>query len=99
MSIGQSIKGAMITDFLSAFVLGMKQFFETKSPFAYQDITARMLETVRKGYWNADQATKAKLLNEYIESINKHGVNCTDVSCGNARLLESVRGSVYNPPA
>ncbi len=70
--------------------LGMKQFFESKSPFAYQDITARMLETVRKGYWNADQATKSKLLSEYIESINKHGVNCTDVSCGNAKLLEYV---------
>ena len=70
--------------------LGMKDFFEKNSPFAYQDITARMLETVRKGYWNADPQTKAKLLSEYIESINKHGVNCTDVSCGNAKLLEYV---------
>ena len=34
--------------------LGMEQFFETKSPFAYQDMTARMIETVRKGYWKAD---------------------------------------------
>jgi cobaltochelatase CobN len=70
--------------------LGMKDFFESKSPFAYQDITARMLETVRKGYWRADQQTKTKLLSEYVDSINKHGVNCTDVSCGNARLLEYV---------
>ncbi|HEV7692742.1 MAG TPA: cobaltochelatase subunit CobN [Hyphomonadaceae bacterium] len=70
--------------------LGMKQFFDEKSPFAYQDITARMIETVRKGYWKADEATKTKLLEEYIESIDEHGVSCTEVSCGNGRLLEYV---------
>ena len=37
--------------------LGMDDFFEKKSPFAYQDMTARMVETVRKGYWKADAAT------------------------------------------
>jgi cobaltochelatase CobN len=45
---------------------------------------------VRKGYWKADEATKTKLLNEYIESIDEHGVSCTEVSCGNGRLLEYV---------
>ncbi|MFT3722223.1 MAG: cobaltochelatase subunit CobN [Hyphomonadaceae bacterium] len=70
--------------------LGMKQFFEDKSPFAFQDITARMIETIRKDHWNADEATKARLLSEYIESINTHGVSCTEVSCGNGRLLEYV---------
>src|SRR4029077_20199222 len=44
--------------------LRMKDFFEKNSPFAYQDITARMEETIRKGYWNADQATEKKLLEE-----------------------------------
>jgi cobaltochelatase CobN len=67
--------------------LGMKQYFESKSPFAYQDITARMLETIRKGYWHADDKTRAHLASEYLESVAKHGVNCTVVSCGNARLL------------
>ena len=67
--------------------LGMKEYFESKSPFAYQDITARMLETVRKGYWNADAKTRAHLASEYLESVVKHGVNCTVVSCGNARML------------
>ncbi len=66
----------------------MKQFFENNSPFAYQDMVARMLETTRKGYWKADDATRAKLASEYVDSITRHGVNCTDLSCGNARLLE-----------
>ena len=47
--------------------LGMKEFFEKNSPFAYQDMTGRMVETVRKGYWKADAATKKKLLAEYVE--------------------------------
>lgn len=70
--------------------LGMKAFFEEKSPFAFQDITARMIETIRKDRWNADQATRTRLLEEYIGSINEHGVSCTEVSCGNGRLLEYV---------
>ncbi len=70
--------------------LGMKQFFEEKSPFAYQDITARMIETIRKDYWKTDEQTRSKLVSEYVESVATHGANCTDVSCGNGRLLRYV---------
>jgi len=70
--------------------LGMQQFFETSSPFAYQDITARMLETVRKGYWKADAATEKKLLEEYVGSVNRHGVGCAEHTCGNPRLQKFV---------
>jgi cobaltochelatase CobN len=66
----------------------LKSFFDTRSPFAYQDIVARMLETVRKDYWQADAETKTKLVREFIESVNAHGVSCSDTTCGNARLLE-----------
>jgi cobaltochelatase CobN len=70
--------------------LGMKEFFETKSPFAYQDINARMVETVRKGYWDADDATRTKLLTEYIESVNAHGASGSEVTSGNPRLTRYV---------
>jgi cobaltochelatase CobN len=70
--------------------LGMKEFFEKNSPFAYQDITARMEETVRKGYWKADAATEKKLLQEYLESVNTHGVGCAEHTCGNPRLSKYV---------
>jgi cobaltochelatase CobN len=55
--------------------LGMRAFFEKSSPFAYQDITARMEETIRKWYWKADGTTQKKLLEEYLESVNQdfHG--------------------------
>ncbi len=70
--------------------MGMKAYFEKNSPFAYQDITARMIETIRKDYWKADEATRSKLVSEYLENVTTHGVNCTAVSCGNGRLLEYV---------
>ena len=82
--------------------LGMEQFFEKNSPFAYQDMTARMVETVRKGYWKADAATQKRLLEEYIESVNEHGVGCAEHTCGNPRLQkyvidEAVRAGIPVP--
>jgi cobaltochelatase CobN len=70
--------------------LGMAEFFERHSPFAYQDMTARMVETVRKGYWKADAATTKKLLEEYVGSVGRHGVGCAEHTCGNPRLQKYV---------
>ena len=36
---------------------------------------------------NADEETKKRLLEEYIESVNRHGVGCAEHTCGNPRLL------------
>ncbi len=70
--------------------LGMKDFFEKNSPYAYQDMTARMVETVRKGYWNADSATQKKAIAEYVESVNQHGASGAEFTTGNARLSKFV---------
>ena len=81
--------------------LGMAQFFEESSPFAYQDMTARMVETIRKGYWNADAATETRLIEELAASVEAHGVSCSDLTCGNPLLAEYVleRGSALGVPA
>lgn len=70
--------------------MDMENFFESESPFAFQDMSARMLETIRKDYWNADQETVTELLTRYIDSVNEFGISCTEVSCGNPRLMEYV---------
>jgi len=70
--------------------LGMKDFFEAKSPLAYQDVTARMVETIRKGAWSPDAATRSKLLTEYIESVNAHGASGSENTTGNVRLTQYV---------
>src|SRR5690606_10233437 len=77
--------------------LGMQEFFDENSPYAFQDMAARMLETVRKEYWDADEQTLSELLTAYVSSVAEHGINCTEVSCGNARLMEYVleQGEAY----
>jgi cobaltochelatase CobN len=80
--------------------LGMKDFFEKSSPFAYQDMSARMVETVRKGYWNADTATQKKLIEEYVDSVSRHGASGAENTTGNARLSKFVmdRGKLLGIP-
>jgi len=70
--------------------LDLKEFFDSEAPFAYQDLTARMIETVRKEYWQADTDTLTTLLTEYIDNVNRHGVGCAEHTCGNPQLLEYV---------
>jgi cobaltochelatase CobN len=70
--------------------LGMEEFFDKNSPFAYQDMTARMVETIRKGYWKADAPTQKKLIEEYVNSVNQHGVSGSEVTTGNSRLQKYV---------
>jgi cobaltochelatase CobN len=70
--------------------LGLKDFFEQSSPYAYQDMAARMVETIRKGYWNADAATTKKLITEYVDSVNRHGASGAEHTSGNARLSKFV---------
>jgi len=70
--------------------LGMREFFDEHSPAAFQDVTARMLETVRKGYWSPDDATLAALVEAHVSTVVEHGVSCSDTTCGNPRLLQFV---------
>ena len=70
--------------------LDLAAFFDGNSPFAYQDMTGRMLETVRKEFWDADAGTRRRLLEEYIASVNTYGVACSGHTCGNPRFLEYV---------
>ena len=105
-TVTETIDDAMWQETFEVYVrdkhgLDLAQFFDEKSPFAYQDITARMLETARKGYWQADEETRATLVREYLESVAEHGVGCSDNTCGNPRLLEYVveQARAANVPA
>ena len=94
-TVPETVDAAMWKETFDVYVedkhhLGMKDFFEQKSPYAYQDMAGRMVETVRKGYWDADPATKKKLLAEYIASVNEHGASGAEVTTGNARLSKYV---------
>ena len=101
----ETIDDAMWNESFAVYVedkhdLDLKAFFDENSPHAYQDITGRMVETIRKGYWSADDATLDRLLREHVDSVAAHGVGCSEHTCGNPRLLRYVmeQGAVMNIP-
>lgn len=76
--------------------LGVKEFFSEKSPAAIQEMTAVMLETVRKGMWNATPEQIKALAELHTEMVKEHGAACTGFVCDNAKLREFI---ARNAPA
>ncbi|CDG64689.1 protoporphyrin IX magnesium chelatase [Methanobacterium sp. MB1] len=66
--------------------LGLKEYFNNNNPYAKQSMLARMVETIRKGYWNPSAEVKTELINEFIQSVNEYGVTCCHHTCGNLVL-------------
>ena len=77
--------------------LGMKEWFDSKNAFAWQVMTATMLEAIRKGYWKADEATKRTLANEYAGSVAKHGSSGSERTVGNDELSRFVKQNLEAP--
>ena len=77
--------------------LGLKEYFNTNNPYAKQSMLARMVETIRKGYWNPSEEVKTALINEFIQSVNEYGVTCCHHTCGNLVLNQMmVTGSTLS---
>ncbi|CCK81270.1 cobaltochelatase subunit CobN [Desulfobacula toluolica] len=77
--------------------LELDQFFNKASPWAFQSITARMLETSRKGYWEPDQAILETLAAEYATSVIQKGIACCDHTCNNPVLNQMVISIISIP--
>ena len=77
--------------------LELKEFFAEASPWAFQSITARMLETHRKGYWKADDKQLETLSAEYAKSIVAKGIACCDHTCNNPMLNQMVAAIISIP--
>ncbi|MFW6044280.1 MAG: cobaltochelatase subunit CobN [Planctomycetota bacterium] len=70
--------------------LGMTEFFRAENPWSYQSINARMLEAVRKEYWDASEKVKQRLAAEYAKSVISEGVACCHHTCNNPLLNQMV---------
>jgi cobaltochelatase CobN len=77
--------------------LDIKEFLNKENPWAYQSITARMAESIRKGYWKADDSTKKKLAVEYAMNVAEKGVACCDHTCNNPLLNQMVVNIISMP--
>lgn len=96
------LKDHLWEDYKSVFVddklnLGMKGFFKQKNPYALEEITAVMLETIRKGFWKADAKTIKQLADLHAELIRDHGAGCSGFVCDNAPLRKFIGDQIRNP--
>ncbi|HIH95437.1 TPA: cobaltochelatase subunit CobN [Methanosarcina acetivorans] len=79
--------------------IGVSDFLKNENAYTYQSITARMLENVRKGYWEASDEITQQLVKEYVESVVENGVTCCHHTCGNPLLDDYIRGVISAPNA
>ena len=79
------------------YELGIEDFFNRENPWAHQSMTARMLECVRKEYWDADEAVRKRLAASYALSVVEKGVACCDHTCNNPLLNQMVVGILSLP--
>lgn len=76
------------------FNLGLKEFFESRNPAALEEMTAVMLETVRKGMWKASEQQVADLTQLHTELVNKYKPSCSGFVCDNAKLRDFIASNV-----
>ncbi len=70
--------------------LGTQRFFEAESPAALQEMTAIMLETARKGYWEASPEQLERLAEVHSEMVEKYDACCNGFTCDNAKLRDFI---------
>ncbi|MDR1165308.1 MAG: cobaltochelatase subunit CobN [Deltaproteobacteria bacterium] len=79
--------------------MGIPEFMDQENAWAYQSITGRLLETVRKGYWEASPEIQRELSVDYATSVINRGVACCDHTCNNPQLNQMVLNIISMPGA
>ena len=77
--------------------LGLREFFRRENAWTEQSISARMLEAVRKEFWNAPQQIRTELARNYAQSVIDNGVACCDHTCNNPFLHQMVISLISVP--
>ena len=70
--------------------LKVDEFFREQSPATLEEITAVMMETIRKGMWKATPEQIAELARVHTETVNKYGAACSGFVCDNAKLKDFI---------
>ncbi len=66
--------------------LGVHKFFEKENPYALQEMTAVMLETVRKGMWKATPEQIKNMAELHGKLVKEHEAGCSGFVCDNQKL-------------
>ena len=72
------------------FGLGIRRYFESRNPAALEEISAVMMETARKGMWQASAGQLAALAALHTELVAEYGPSCSGFVCDNALLREFI---------
>ncbi len=88
------------------YQLGMKQFFQKHHPAALAQIVERMLEAVRKGYWEAPEDVVRALVETHEEIAKTHDLNVRNekfadfvkAKASGFGLLAAARAASVKPP-
>jgi cobaltochelatase CobN len=79
--------------------LGTKEFFTDKNPAALEEMTAVMLETIRKGMWKASKEQTARIAELHTEIVNRYAPSCSGFVCNNSKLKEFIASNVSSETA
>ncbi|MCL4206157.1 MAG: cobaltochelatase subunit CobN [Pirellulaceae bacterium] len=77
--------------------LDLQAYFEKTNAAALQDMTAIMLETIRKGLWTPSDEVVQRLAELHAELVARHGAGCSYETCGNAKLHEFLSAALSAP--
>lgn len=70
--------------------LGVLDFYERENPAAMQDVSATMLESARKGMWNASPDKIAALAKLHSDLVEKYGPSGSERVMDNAKLRDFI---------
>ena len=70
--------------------LNLKETFTKKNPYALQEMTAVMLESARKGMWQASAEQIKDVAELHGELVKEHQAGCSGFICDNAKLREFI---------
>lgn len=63
--------------------LGLRGWFDQQNPFAFQELTATLLESARKGYWSASPETLREVALAHADSVARFGHGAGPYAGGN----------------
>lgn len=70
--------------------LHIKEVFGNKNPYALQEMTAVMLESARKGMWQATDTQIKSVAKLHTELVRNHTAGCSGFICDNGKLREFI---------
>ncbi len=90
-----AIDDALWNDLYEVYVddrynIEIEAFFRRENPYALQEMTAVMLETVRKGLWDASPSQVAALAGMHTRLVQEFEAGCSGFVCDNAALASFI---------